>query len=126
MSNWILCLKKQHQQQHELTPGDETMLENATNEANDNVKSMNQKIKEEDGDNAKIIENITCLKNVSFCSEVFNKHCTSVQDYSEDHVQIKHFNLNAVYSFRCTFCDYHTKVKNFIDQALFELAKICM
>ena len=119
MSNWILCLKKQ-QKQHEPTPGDETMLKNATNEANDNGKSMNQLIKEEDGDNENILKNIKCLKNIAFCSEVFNKHCTSVQDYSEDHVQIKHFNLNAVYSFRCTVCDYHTKVKNLIDQALFE------
>ena len=87
---------------------------------------MNQLIKEEDGDNENILKNIKCLKNVAFCSEVFNKHCTRVQDYSEDHVQIKHFNLNAVYSFRCNVCDYHTKVKNFIDQALFELAKICV
>jgi hypothetical protein len=43
-------LPQTHQQQHELTPGDQTMLENATYEANDNVKSMNQKKKEEDDD----------------------------------------------------------------------------
>ena len=87
---------------------------------------MNQLIKEEDGDNENILKNIKCLENVAFCSEVFNKHCTRVQNYSEDHVQVKHFNLNAVYSFRCTLCDYHTRVKNFIDQALFELAKLCV
>jgi hypothetical protein len=115
-----LCLKKQQQQQHEPTR-DETMLENTTNKVNDNVKSMKQLIKKEDGDNETILKNIECLKNVAFCNEVFNKHCTSVQDYSEDHVQIKHFNLNAVYSFRCTVCDYHTKVKNFIEQALFDM-----
>ena len=87
---------------------------------------MNQLIKEEDGDNENILKNIKCLENVAFCSEVFNKHCTRVQNYSEDHVQVKHFNLNAVYSFRCTLCDYHTRVKNFFDQALFELAKLCV
>ena len=102
------------------------MLENATNKANDNGKPMNQLIKEENGDNETILKNIECLKNVAFCNEVFNMHCTSLQDYSEDYVQIKHFNLNAIYSFRCTFCDYRTKVKNLIDQVIFELAKILL
>ena len=100
------------------------MLENATNKANDD--GMNQLIKKEDGDNETVWKNIKLLKNVAFCNDVFSKYCTSVQDFSEDHVQIKHFNLNAVYSFRCTFCDYRTKVKNLIDQVLFELAEIFM